>query len=99
MLLVEHLHNSEFHVGAAMRGMPIAPDHLRRLFQQATGRTPVGYLAELRIAEARRLLKVGGLSVKQVAARVGIPDPYYFSRVFKKITGRRPSAYLKVAAR
>jgi len=99
LLLVEHLHNSEFQVGPAMRGMPMAPDHLRRLFQQATGRTPVSYLAELRVAEARRLLKVGGLSIKQVAARVGIPDPYYFSRLFKKITGRRPSAYLKAAAR
>jgi two-component system, response regulator YesN len=57
------------------------------------------YLSELRVAEAKRLLKGGGLGVKQVAARVGIPDPYYFSRVFKKVTGWRPSAYLKTTAR
>src|SRR5271156_2489136 len=49
-LLVDHLHDSEFRVGAAMRGMPIAPDHLRRLFRQATGRTPLDYLSELRVA-------------------------------------------------
>jgi AraC-like DNA-binding protein len=79
--------------------MPIAPDHLRRLFRQATGRTPLDYLSELRVAEAKRLLKGRGLNVKQVAARVGIPDPYYFSRVFKKVTGWRPSAYLKTVAR
>ena len=72
----------------------MAPDHLRRLFQQETGRTPVEFLTELRVAEAKRLLKVGGFAVKQVAERVGIPDPYYFSRVFQKVTGRRPSAYL-----
>ena len=94
-LLVEHLHDSEFRVGAAMRGLPMAPDHLRRLFQQATGRTPVRYLAELRIAEAKLLLDVGGFGVKQAAAHVGFPDPYYFSRVFQKVTGRRPSTYLK----
>ena len=95
-ILVEHLHDSEFRVGTAMRELPMAPDHLRRLFQQATGRTPVDYLAELRVGEAKRLLKVGGLGVKQVAERVGIPDPYYFSRVFQKVTGRRPSTYLNL---
>jgi len=94
-LVIEHMHDSEFRVGTAMRGMPMAPDHLRRLFLRATGRTPLDYLSELRVAEAKRLLKVGGLGVRQVAERVGIPDPYYFSRVFKKVTGRRPSAYLK----
>ncbi|HTY56892.1 MAG TPA: AraC family transcriptional regulator [Candidatus Binataceae bacterium] len=98
MLLVEHLHDSDFRVGAAMREMPMASDHLRRLFRQVTGRTPLDYLSELRVAEAKRLLKVGGLGVKQVAARVGIPDPYYFSRVFMKVTGRRPSAYLRTGS-
>jgi AraC-like DNA-binding protein len=98
-LLAEHLHDSEFRVGTSMQGMPIATDHLRRLFRQATGRTPLDYLSELRVAEAKRLLKGGGLGVKQVAARVGIPDPYYFSRVFKKVTGWRPSAYLQTTAR
>jgi transcriptional regulator GlxA family with amidase domain len=78
-----------------MRGIPMAPDHLRRLFRETTGRTPLYYLSELRVAEAKRLLKDSGLGVKQVAERVGIPDPYYFSRVFKKVTGWRPSAYLR----
>jgi AraC-like DNA-binding protein len=94
-VMVEHLHDSEFRVGDAMRDLPMAPDHLRRLFRQATGATPLDYLTELRVSEAKRLLKVGGLAVKQVAERIGIPDPYYFSRVFHRMTGRRPSGYLK----
>jgi len=98
-LLVEHLHDSAFSVGEAMSAIPMAPDHLRRLFRQATGSTPVDYLSELRVAEAKRLLKNGDLCVKEVAALVGIPDPYYFSRVFKRVTGGRPSSYLNNAPR
>ncbi|MCK6472771.1 MAG: AraC family transcriptional regulator [Planctomycetes bacterium] len=94
-VLVERMHDSEFRVGTALRGLPMAPDHLRRVFTQAAGRTPGRYLAELRVAEARRLLNIGGFSVKEVAVRVGLPDPYYFSRVFHKVTGVRPSAFGK----
>jgi YesN/AraC family two-component response regulator len=33
------------------------------------------------------------LSVKEIAHQVGCADPYYFSRLFKKIVGSSPSEY------
>ncbi|MCZ7644036.1 MAG: helix-turn-helix domain-containing protein [Planctomycetota bacterium] len=93
--LAARLHDSEFQVGEALSELPASADHLRKLFRERTGRTPLGYLNELRIGEAKRLLRLGGFSVKEVAHRVGVPDPYYFSRLFLKHAGARPSAYAK----
>ncbi|GMV83763.1 MAG: transcriptional regulator [Planctomycetota bacterium] len=95
--LAERLHDSKFQVGDALNELPASPDHLRKLFREATGRSPVGYLNELRVGEAKRLLRIGGFSVKEVAHRVGVPDPYYFSRLFFKLAGSRPSVFARRA--
>jgi AraC-like DNA-binding protein len=96
--LVEHMHDLEFRSGDAMKDLPMSADHLRKLFRKATGHTPAQYLINLRVAEAKRLLKSGLLTAKQVAARVGIDDPYYFSRLFFKATGQRPTVYAQTTA-
>lgn len=83
----------DFQVGNSLAHLPMSPDHLRRLFAQEIGCSPLAYLNELRIAKARQLLREGRWLVKEVAAQVGIPDEYYFSRLFLKHTGQRPLAY------
>ena len=90
--LIENLQNSSFQVGAALQRLPMSPDHLRELFEKYTSKTPLRYLTDLRISEAKNLLREG-YSVKESGVRVGYPDPYYFSRIFHKTTGIRPSAY------
>ena len=92
-VLVENLHNPAFRVADALDEMDVCSEHARRLFVHATGQTPLQYLAALRIEEARQMLARGGLSVKEVAQRVGLPDAFYFSRLFRKITGVAPRAY------
>ena len=62
-------------------------------FQKYMGMTPVRYLTELRIARAKELLTSCDCLIKQIASCVGYEDPYYFSRIFKKITGVSPSEY------
>ncbi|GJM79987.1 hypothetical protein HMSSN139_24830 [Paenibacillus sp. HMSSN-139] len=42
---------------------------------------------------AGQLLDLTGLSVKEIAGAVGLSDPYYFSRLFKKIMGYSPTEY------
>ena len=90
--LVEHFHDPEFHVGPALDALPMSRDHLRERFEQSTGKTPLQFLTDLRINEAKHLLR-RGFSIKEAGARVGYPDPYYFSRIFLKTAGVRPSAY------
>ncbi len=68
-------------------------DYLSRVFRRELGLTPWEYLTRLRIQRAKELLMTGADSVAVVGARVGFPDPAYFSRVFKKITGSTPQAF------
>jgi AraC-like DNA-binding protein len=46
---------------------------------------------------AASLLAEGRLSVAGIAQRVGLEDPYYFSRLFKQHFGRSPSDYRQAA--
>jgi AraC-like DNA-binding protein len=50
-------------------------------------------LLELRMGRAAELLREGRLSVKQIAAAVGIPEPSYFCRCFRKAYGCTPLTF------
>lgn len=66
--------------------------HLIAEFKRCTGLPPVTYLIRLRCDHARYLLLNRNLTVADVAARVGYPDVYHFSKLFKKHVGLPPSA-------
>ncbi|WP_168193764.1 AraC family transcriptional regulator [Lysinibacillus sp. SGAir0095] len=65
------------------------------LFERYTGLTPIHYLTEIRIRRAKELLR-SGITVAEVAEKVGYLDNFYFSRVFKKHTGLSPTMYKKL---
>lgn len=68
--------------------------YLSRLFSQHTGVSPYRYLIELRINRAKYLLQNHKeLSIKQIGELVGYPDQGYFSRIFKRITGKSPQEF------
>jgi AraC-like DNA-binding protein len=71
----------------------VTPKRLSRLFIDELGQGFSEYLIEFRIDKAKTLLALPGASVKQVAASCGYPDPNYFARLFKKVTGTTPSEY------
>lgn len=76
------------------RQFNFAPSYLSKIFIKHTGEPPSKYLISLRINEAKYLLaNHPGLSVKEVAERVGYPDQFYFSRLFKQVTGCTPKEY------
>jgi len=66
-----------------------------RRFKAATGKTPLRYLQEIRIANARDLLKNSNLNILEVAQRVGYQDTAHFSALFKSLTRMTPSAFRK----
>lgn len=67
--------------------------HLRRLFAAATGQTLHDYILQLRMTRARDLLAQIDVPIKEVAARLGYEDVYYFTKQFRKIVGVPPAAY------
>ena len=92
-LLLANLENHEFEIREAIAVLPWSATHLRKAFARAAGMTPQAYLARARIEKAKRLLRIGGFSVKQIAHSVGIADPHYFSRMFRRLAGCRPGDY------
>ena len=72
------------------------PDYLSRVFRQQTGETISAWLRSWRVHIAKGLLSEGKLSVAQVAEKVGIDDPRYFSRLFKKQEGISPKQYQRL---
>lgn len=64
--------------------------HLTTLVRRRTGRTVGEWINEHRMRRARALLGDTDLPVAEVAARVGMADPGYFSRQFRRAHGRSP---------
>ena len=66
------------------------PNYISAEFRRIFGKPLHRYLLELRITKAIGLLETGRYSVEAVAESVGFSDANYFSRYFKKITGKTP---------
>ncbi|MDD6208018.1 MAG: AraC family transcriptional regulator [Clostridiales bacterium] len=73
----------------------VTPQHLSKLFKKETGKNYIDWLTHLRIEKAKEILLTGKVSIREVGYLVGIQDPNYFSRLFKKNVGVSPSEYLK----
>ncbi len=67
--------------------------HLIRLFRSKMGISPLQFVIRKKIQYAQGLLLTTNMSVRQIAAEVGIDDSSYFIRIFKKHIGLTPQAY------
>lgn len=73
--------------------MYLSPFYISRIFKKETGDTPIHYLIDIRMEKAMELLRSEpGVSIQEVAQRVGYDDAYHFSKLFKKKFGISPSA-------
>jgi len=69
--------------------------HFARQFKEAFGQTPMQYLANVRMTEARRLLVNTDMSVAEVSCHLGYSSPEHFSRQFAAKVGVAPSNYAR----
>lgn len=63
------------------------------LFRKETGKTFLEYLMDVRIEEAKVLLRESKMTIEMVAKSVGVNDYKRFSKTFKKNTGISPKEY------
>ncbi|MET0364853.1 MAG: AraC family transcriptional regulator [Sphingobium sp.] len=70
----------------------ISVRHLTRAFRISRGRSIGSYVAEHRMDESKRLL-AGGVSVKEVAFRMGFTAASNFASAFRRATGETPRDY------
>ncbi len=72
---------------------PMSPSHFAALFRQQIGVPVLQYQTQLRMARARELLDTTEMPVASIAATVGYPDAFYFSRQFRAVHGTTPLRY------
>lgn len=77
----------------------LSPSHFVRAFRAALGTSPIQWLRNARIEQAKRRLVESSDTLKEVAAQVGYGDQFYFSRDFKRMTGMSPSEFRAGAER
>lgn len=69
--------------------------YLSRTFKTETDMTIPEYINRIRVQNAITLLKTSQMPVKEISVSVGMKDSFYFSKLFKKITGETPREYRK----
>ncbi|NOY75903.1 MAG: helix-turn-helix transcriptional regulator [Kiritimatiellaeota bacterium] len=76
----------------------VSMSHLHLLFRKHCGTSPIQYMLKLRLEEARELLAITNLSVKEICAAVGFNDMKNFSAAFKRRNKLTPTQYRRLTS-
>lgn len=89
--------NSDLTADLSLKAMSdwlnVNASYLSTLFKKEVGMPLTDFVNRQRIEQAKKLLIATELPTKTIAQQCGIPDIYYFSRLFKKRTGVTPKLY------
>ena len=88
--VIDERHCEPLSLRDVARELGMTPGHLTTVVRRRTGRTVQEWIIERRMAEARGLLDETDLPIAEVARRVGVSDPGYFSRLFSRAHGTSP---------
>ncbi len=83
----------EWDFGREAAALGISCPHFRRIFRQYSGTAPKNYLIKCRLRNAVRMLLHSDDQIRVIAENCGIPDEFYFSRLFKKYYNLSPLTY------
>lgn len=72
------------------------PTYFSSLFKKETGKNFLEFLSEVRMEQAKGLLKETNLSVASICEEVGYSDVKYFTKNFTKYSGLKPNEYRKL---
>ena len=77
----------------------ISPSYLNKLVRTQTRHSAMDWVEIARVNWAKSLLKDGKLSIGEISLSIGVDDPSYFTRFFRKSTGMTPSEFRHVMAK
>ena len=94
-LMVETNLTEQPSINTIAEKLALTTNSLYRLVKEYSGTSPKDFFTNRLMIEAQRKLRYSNLSVKELAYELGFNDPDYFSRLFKKSTGRSVSEFLQ----
>lgn len=88
----KNLHSS-YNIQELAEKLNYSVSHYSALFKKKTGFSPIHYYIQLKIQKSCQYLYFTDMNIKEICSKIGFEDPYYFSRMFKKIMGSSPAKY------
>lgn len=94
---IEHHYSQPISLESVAEYVDLSPVYFSGLFKKSTGCNFIDYLTDIRLEAAKKLLKSSRYSIQEISSAVGYSDSKYFMKLFKKITGIKPSDYRKLS--
>lgn len=82
-------------VDAISEQLGFSRTHVSAVFKENSGKTIMEHLTDLKISEAKYLLRKELYTISQISEFLCYDNPHYFCRVFKRETGMTPSQYVE----
>jgi AraC family L-rhamnose operon transcriptional activator RhaR/AraC family L-rhamnose operon regulatory protein RhaS len=86
-------------VDSVLEFCPLSRSYFHAVFKQATGKTLVQYLRDIRLKKAKEQLASTDTPIAAIAAQTGLGTPAYFGQLFHAATGLSPRDYRRRHAR
>ena len=93
--LVEQHFNTKHTVAEYAELLFKSPKTIYNIFSKIGSKTPLSYIQDRKMLEAKRLLYYTDIQIQEIAYKIGYNDIQAFSRFFKKQEGISPSKYRK----
>ena len=90
---IDENYSASLSLDALAAQVHLSPSYFSKLFKREMGENLSTYILHTRIERARFLLRTTDKKAYEIAEAVGIYDPVYFSKIFKKVTGMKPKEY------
>lgn len=91
--LIKEKNDFKFSVKQYAELLHISSGHLNKICNEVSGKSPKNIIIDYYMEEVKLLLANIDLSIAEITYKIGLNDPGYLTRLFKKRTGKTPKQY------
>ena len=97
--LLSHNYSTQRSVSWYAEQVNLSPAYFSQIVRHHTGLSPIEWIKDITIANAKMLLTQPNVTIKEVAAKLNFSEQFTFRKYFKNCTGMAPSQYREMMRR